>query len=200
MLVGAMAKEARKNRFSVGSRVLVGPGNRPGTVQSVADRPSVMGEFVHEVLLDRHPDLPQKVVGCDMRRLPPLDADLPVSHPAVHIHDSNVANLNLGSQVGTISANLQAISGGDATQQKFVHAIEQLTQAVLQASLPAAEQREIVEALSTITEQAAKKPEERSKVSLKSLLHYIPTVISSVSSLANLWAKYEPIIKAHFGI
>jgi len=176
-------------------------GSRPGTVQSVADTPSIMGEFVHEVILDAHPDLPQKVVGCDMRRLPPLDADLHgASRPAVHIHDSNVANLNLGSQVGTINANLQAISGGDTGQQEFVKAIQQLTKAVLQASLPGAEQREIVEALSTISEQAAKKPEDRSKVTLKALVAWLPTVISATNNLVTLWDKLGPGIKAHLGI
>src|SRR5260370_24532919 len=103
-----MEKEVDKKRFSIGSRVLVGMANRPGTVQSVADTPSVMGEFVHEVLLDAHPDLPQRVVGCDMRRLPPLDADLRgTNQQTIHIQNSNVANLNLGSQVGTINAALQ---------------------------------------------------------------------------------------------
>lgn len=196
-----MAKEAPKKRFSVGRRVLKGLASQPGTVTSVAEAPSVMGEYLHEIILDAYPDMPQKVMGCELRVAPPLDADLRgVNHPAVHIHNSNVANLNLGSQVGTINAALQTISLGGAAQQEFAHAIKQLTEAVLQATLPAAEQQEVVEALSTIAEQAAKKPEERSKVSLKSLVHYIPTVISSVSSLANLWGKYEPIIRAHLGI
>jgi hypothetical protein len=197
-----MPKEIEPKIFSVGRRVLAGMGRRPGTVQSVADAPSTMGEYLHMVILDSHPDLPQKFVGCDIRPIPRADADLPQANQqsAINIHNSNVANLNFGSQVGTINANLQTISGGDATQQEFVSAIKQLTEAVLQATLPAAEQREVVEALSNIAEQSAKKPEERSKVSLKSLVHYIPTVISSVSSLANLWTKYEPVIKAHLGI
>jgi hypothetical protein len=192
-------KQVPKNRFSVGRRVLKGLGAQPATVTSVAELPSTLGEYIHDVILDAYPDQPQKVLGCDLRAIPPLDADLRgVKQPTVLLQNSSVANLNLGAQVGTINAALQTISGGDAAQQEFVRAIEQLTEAVLQAALPTAEQREVVEALSTIVEQAAKKPGERSKVSLKSLLHYIPTVISGVSGLANLWAKYEPIIKAYF--
>jgi hypothetical protein len=192
-------KQAPKNRFSIGRRVLKGLGAEPATVTFVADVPSTLGEYIHEVILDARPDLPQKVLGCELRAIPPLDADLRgVRQPTVVLQNSNVANLNLGAQVGTINAALQTISGGDAEHREFVSAIEQLTEAVLQATIPKAEQRAVVEALSTIAAEAAKKPEERSKVSLKSLLHYIPTVISGVSGLANLWAKYEPIIKAYF--
>ena len=96
----------------------------------------MLGEYVHEIILDAYPDLPQKVMGCELRAVPPLDADLSgVKQPTVHIQNSNVANLNLGAQVGTINAALQTISGGDAAQQELARAIEQLTEAVLQATL-----------------------------------------------------------------
>jgi pyrimidine deaminase RibD-like protein len=64
-----------KKRFSIGRRVLVGMGMLPGTVKSVADVPSVMGEFVHEVLLDGKTET-RKVVGCEIYPIPDLDADL----------------------------------------------------------------------------------------------------------------------------
>jgi hypothetical protein len=194
-------KEVPKKRFSVGRRVLKGLGSQPATVTSVAEVPGAMGEYMHEVVLDAYPDLPQQAMGCELRPMPPLDADLlRANQPAVHIHNSNVANLNIGLQVGTINANLQAISGGDIAQQDFVHSIEQLTEAVLRATLPAAEQQEVMEALSTITEQAAKKPEERSKGTLKALVAWIPTAISAANDLAALWDKVGPSIKAYLYI
>jgi hypothetical protein len=64
-----------KKRFSIGRRVLVGMGMLPGTVKSVTDMPSVMGEFVHEVLLDGKTET-RKDVGCEIYPIPDVDADL----------------------------------------------------------------------------------------------------------------------------
>src|SRR5258708_26729639 len=112
-----MPNKSAKKRFSPGRRVLVGMGMLPGTVKSVDDVPSVMGEFVHEVLLDGKTET-LKVVGCDIHPIPVLDSDLPGTNPpTIHIQNSNVANLNLGSQVGTINAALHSISGGDSQRQ-----------------------------------------------------------------------------------
>jgi len=161
-----------------------------------------MGEFVHEVLMDGEQEA-EPVVGCDIHPIPVLDADLRgVNSPTIYIQDSNVANLNLGSQIGTINAALQSISGGgDAQQREFARALERLTQAILsEASLQAAEKQEVVEALSTIAEQAAKKPEERSKGILKAAVAWLPTAISAAKNLTTLWDTFGPIIKAHLGI
>ena len=194
-------KEDPKKRFSVGRRVLKGLGAQPATVTSVAEVPSVMGEYVHEVILDAYPDLPQLVLGCELRAIPPFDADLHgINQPKIHIQNSNIANLNLGAQVGAINAALQTITGGDAAQQEFVRAIEQLTEAVLQATLPASDKQEVVEALSTIAEQAAKEPEERSKGTLKAVVTWLPTAISAANNLTILWDKFGPIIKGYFVI
>jgi hypothetical protein len=196
-----MKKEQPKKRFSVGRRVLKGLGSQPATVTSVADVPSVLGEYMHEIILDEYPDLPQKVLGCELRAIPTLDADLRgTNQPKIHIQNSNIANLNLGAQVGTINAALQIISGGDAAQQELARAIEQLTEAVVQASLPNADKQEVVEALSTIAEQAAKKPEARSKGTLKALVAWLPTAISAANNLTTLWDKLGPIIKVHLGV
>jgi hypothetical protein len=196
-----MKKEQPKKRFSVGRRVLKGLGAQPATVISVADVPSVLGEYMHEIILDGYPNQPQKVLGCELRAIPALDADLHgTNQPKIHINASNIANLNLGAQVGTINAALQTISGGDAAQQELARAIEQLTEAVVQASLPTADKQEVVEALSTIAEQAAKKPEARSKGTLKALVAWLPTAISAANNLTILWGNLGPIIKAHLGV
>jgi hypothetical protein len=195
-------KQTPKNRYSVGRRVLVGIGNRPGTVESVADVPTVMGEFMHVVKLDGHLDLPRQVMGCDMRPLPELDADLRSSNrPTIHIQNSSVANLNLGSQLGTITANLQTISAGDESQRQFARALEELTQAVLsETALQQNEKQEVVDAISTLAEQGAKKPEQRSKVTLKAIATWIPTAISAANNLMTLWDKLGPSIKGHLGV
>ncbi len=82
-----------------------------------------------------------------------------------------------------------------------MRALEQLTQAVLsEATLQAADKKEVVEALSAIAEQAAKKPEERSKGILKAAVAWLPTAISAAKNLTTLWDKFGPIIKAYLGI
>jgi hypothetical protein len=64
-----------KVRFSPGRRVLVGRQSRPGTIVSVDDRPSDMGEFRHMVTLDREQQT-IAVLGCDLQAFPELDEDL----------------------------------------------------------------------------------------------------------------------------
>ena len=141
-------KQIPKKRFSVGRRVLVGMGMRPGTVTSVAEQPSVMGEFCHEVQVDGEQQ-GREVLGCDLQALPGLDEDLQgMNRPTVHLHiqNSNIANLNLGSQLGTISAALESISGQGGAQQEFAQALKQLTEAVVsQKALPDPEKQEIVQ-------------------------------------------------------
>lgn len=191
-------KQQPKQRFSPGRRVLVGVGMRPATVRSVADVPSTLGEFVHEVLADGQMQV-ERVLGCDLHPFPEVDADLTGHAPNIHIQNSTVANLNLGSQVGIINASLQQIAehGSDL---EFVRTLREFTDAVVSAALESTAKQELVEALSTIAEQATKKPEERSKGTLRALVSWIPTAVSTASQLSTLWDKYGPIIKAHFGL
>lgn len=193
-------KQVPKKRFSAGRRVLVGMGMQPATVQSVADAPSTLGEYVHEVLMEGGKGL-RRVLGSELQPVPELDEDLRGHRPTIHIENSNVANLNVGSQIGTITANLQAISEAGDTQQQFVLAIEQLTQAIVaDAALAATQKQEVVEAIVTISQEAAKKPAERSKVTLKALMTWLPTAISAANGLVTLWDKLGPTIKGYLGI
>src|SRR5580698_7083712 len=109
-------------RFSAGRRVLFGVANRVGTVQSVAGEPGQMGEFVHQLLVEKTQDI-LPVLGCDMRPFPDVDEDLARNRPNINIQ--NVGNLNLGVQIGTITSALQNISQGDESQQRFALAIEE---------------------------------------------------------------------------
>ena len=192
-------KQLPKKRFSVGRRVLLGLGMQPATVQSVADVPSTLGEYVHEVLVDGDPAM-RRVLGSQLQPVPALDEDLRGRRPAIHIQNSNVANLNVGSQVGIINANLQTISMGGGTQQEFALAIEQLTQAVVsEAKLQQDQRQEVIDAIATLSVEAAKRPEERSKGTIKALAAWLPTAISAANNLVTLWDKLGPSIKAYFG-
>jgi len=193
-------KQVPRKRFSVGRRVLVGMGMRPATVQTVADAPSTLGEYVHEVLIDGDQGM-RRVLGSELQPVPELDEDLRSHRPTIHIQNSNVANLNVGSQIGVITANLQAISEGGDREQEFARAIEQLTQAIVsEAALQQNQKQEVVEAIATLSQEAAKKPEERSKGTMKALVAWLPTAIGAANNLVTLWGKLGPGIKAYLGI
>jgi hypothetical protein len=195
-------KKTTKIRFGPGRRVLVGRQSRPGTVIAVADLPGEMGEFRHEIRFDQDGNT-TAVMGCDIQAFPGINEDLRMNQPIVHLHvqDSNIANLNLGSQIGTINASLKSISELGAYEQEFAQALKELTEAVVsQEDLPNSEKQEVVQALSMIAEQAVKKPEERSKVTLKALVAWIPAAVSAAKGLSDLWDKFGPIIHAHLGI
>ena len=192
-----------KKRFSAGRRVLVGTHSRPGTIVSVDDQPADMGEFRHTVKIDQDGQI-LPVLGCDLQPFPELDEDLRQTQRSnihLHIENSSVANLNLGSQVGTINAALESISAQQgASPQDLALALKQLTEAtVAHAALPPGEKQEIVQALSTLAEQATKKPEERSQGTLRAIISWIPTSIAAAGDLTTLWDKYGPAIRAYFG-
>jgi hypothetical protein len=172
-----------------------------GIVQSVADRPSTLGEFIHEVLVDGEA-APRQVLGCDLQPFPELDEDLRVNRPNVHIQNSNVANLNLGSQVGTINAVLDSISGMGNTQQEFAVAIKELTEAAVspETALTDTQRQEFVDVLATIAEQGAKPPEQRATGVVKAAVKWIPTAISAASNLVSLWDKLGPTILRFLGV
>jgi len=119
----------------------------------------------------------------------------------IHIHNSQVGNLNLGTQVGTINATVQSLSQGDDQQKEFAQALKQLTKTVLsEQNLQKETQQEIVDMLSTLAEQAAKKPTERSKGTLKAVLSSLPPLITVGTKLAELWPKYEPTVRHFLGM
>jgi len=194
-----MKQASKKKRFSVGRRVLKGIGMLPAIVKKVDDVPSVMGEYMHEVLLDCDGQV-EHVLGCELQPVPELDEDLQRSPHAIQIHNSNVGNINLGAQTGHINIALQQISTGDESQKQFARVLDEFTKAVVAAQLSNNEKREVVEALTTIADQAIKKPEERSTGTLKAVVAWIPHAIATAAHLTALWEKFGPVIKTHLGL
>jgi len=118
----------------------------------------------------------------------------------VNIHNSNIANLNLGSQVGTINTALQVISGQKSSEE-LAQAIKDFTEAVLgSTALPDPEKQEAVQILAEIAKQAEAKPEERASGMLKAGIAYLPTLIATAAHLTGLWDKLAPLIKHYFGL
>ena len=197
-----IAKQSRKKRFAVGQRVTKGIGKQFGTVVASLEQIGFGGEFWHEVILDGHPQ-PVRALGSELEAVPVPYADRPATPSTIHlnIQNSNIANLNLGSQVGAINAALESISSQGGSQQEFALAIKELTEAVVsQQGLIDSQKQEVIQVLATLVAEASKKPEERSAGMLKAVLTYIPTVISSASQLATIWATHGPAIKAYLNV
>jgi hypothetical protein len=91
------SKMSPKKRFAVGTRVLVGIAQKPGTIISLADQPSVMGEYVHEVRTE-HGE--QKALGCDLELVPEAITNTDTRPIAgfgdVHFHGHN-SRLNVNT-------------------------------------------------------------------------------------------------------
>jgi hypothetical protein len=158
----------------------------------------VLGEYAHVVEFDDSRE-ELRVLGCDMQPVPEVDQDLRGSGPAIHIHNSNVGNINLGTQIGQINVALQQIFAGDESQKEFARALDEFTKAVVAAQLSDSEKQEVVGALSTIAEQATKKPGERSIGTLKAITAWMPEAIATAAHLTVLWEKFGPMIKTHLG-
>ena len=61
-------KQPPKKRFAIGRRVLLRLG-KVGTVQSVAEQPAALGEYMHEVLVDGEAQS-RRAMGCELEAVP----------------------------------------------------------------------------------------------------------------------------------
>jgi hypothetical protein len=113
--------------------------------------------------------------------------------------NSSVASVSVGSQIGVINAALQQISE-HGSNTEFVRAIKELEDAFVNASVEPTQRQDLMDNLSTLAEQGARRPEERSKGTLKAVFGWMPSAVSTVSQLSTLWDKYSPIIKTHLGL
>jgi len=121
--------------------------------------------------------------------------------PHINVTIQNAANVNLGSQVGTINATLTAISDQSTAHYKIAAVLKELSEAVLQnPQIQEAQQQEILQVITDIARQAEVKPEARSIGTLKAMITGLPSVIGAAADLTTLWDKYAPLIRHFFGI
>jgi hypothetical protein len=185
--------------FSVGRRVMVGRGRRIARVTAVDENPSQMGDFRHQVKFEDGQIT--FVMSADMSPFPTPDEDLPLQNQQtinLHFENTQIANLNLGSQVGTIQNAIHVLTAQDAQSQQLAGLLKEMTEAVVaQKELADPQKQEIIEVLSNVADAATKPPEQRQKGPLKAALSWLPTAIAASSQLVNLWEKLAPIITAH---
>ena len=122
-----------------------------------------------------------------------MEAERPNINIAIH-----AANVNLGTQVGTINAALTVISEQGESNQEIVQALKDLTAAVVRdKQLQEADKQETLEVIEEITKQAQSKPESRSAGKIKALVAGLHTLVVASGDLSTLWTRYAPVV-THF--
>lgn len=119
--------------------------------------------------------------------------------PNINVTIHNAANVNLGTQVGTINAALSAISEQGESSQEVVKALKGLTDAVVKnTQFQEDEKQETLEVIEEITKQAESKPELRSLGKIKALIAGLHSLVAANADLTALWTQYAPVVKHFF--
>ena len=170
---------------------------RPGAVERT-NQAAIAGNFVREM---------QRIesdIGRDLEiRFRRQEVGLPkgdAMKEGINLTVHNAANVNLGSQVGTINAALSVISQQGQAESEVATAIRELSQAVMRSAIQDKQKQEALQVIADITRQAEAKPEARSSGTLKALIAGFAVVISGAADVTTLWDKYAPIIQTFFGI
>jgi hypothetical protein len=121
--------------------------------------------------------------------------------PQVNVTIHSAANVNLGSQVGTINATLTAISDQSKAHYEIAAVLKELSEAVLHnQQIPDSQKQEALQVITDIVKQAEAKPGARSLGTLKAMLAGLPSVVGMAADLTALWEKCAPVIRHFFGI
>jgi hypothetical protein len=119
----------------------------------------------------------------------------------VTVNIQNAANVNLGSQVGTINARLNAISDQSEGHHEVATALKELSEALIKnGQIGDSQKEEALQVISEIAKQAEARPEARSLGTLKAMVVGLHSAVSVSSDLAILWDRYAPALKHFFGI
>jgi hypothetical protein len=118
----------------------------------------------------------------------------------VNVTIHSAGNVNLGTQVGTITAALTEIAQ-QGSHEKIVAALKELTDAVRNnAEIDDTQKRETLEVVEVIAKQAVLKPESRSLGTVKTMISGLNTLIGASHALMTAWDKCGPLIRQHFNL
>lgn len=125
----------------------------------------------------------------------------PQENPSVHISITNAANVNLGTQVGTINAALNTVAEQSPSHREFAQAIKQVSDLIAQTqAIQESEKQQALQVISELVNQAGLKPEDRSTGTIKALVSGLLSMVGTAADVTTLWIAYSPTIRAFFGI
>lgn len=113
----------------------------------------------------------------------------------INIYGGTFANLNFGEQIGTIHASAQKIEQSRPDGKPFAQALRDISKAVEQSSdLKDAEKKEALDAIELLGTQAELPAEKRKHGLIKASLAYLPGILATTHSVAQVWKDVEGII------
>ena len=116
----------------------------------------------------------------------------------IHLKDSQVGVLNLGSIVGNVQAHLAAVGGPDADEAR--EALETLAQAVLdEDELPDEQRQELLESVDLLAQEAGAAPAQRRGSVIRTVLGGLATSLAAAGSLTEVWSAVGPALLHFFG-
>jgi hypothetical protein len=119
----------------------------------------------------------------------------------INVTIQNAANVNLGSQMGTINATLTAISDRSHAHLEIASALKEMSEAVMvSCEIQDGQKQEALQVITEIAKQAEEKPEVRSRGALRALIAGLPEIIGFAADVTTLWDKYVPLMRHFFGI
>lgn len=133
----------------------------------------------------------------DRRRLPTKHER---NDQSVQFTIHHAANVNLGTQLGTINAILQSVEE-QAGSKEIVKALRELTDAVARdANYKEHKKQDALEVIEAIAKQAETKTQARSNGTIKAMVSGLPHLLSASKDILDLWDRCWPAIKHHFGM
>jgi hypothetical protein len=115
--------------------------------------------------------------------------------PVTTINISHNANVNLGTVMGDMTGSIQRLN--EAGQAELAEAIRKLSDAIVASNeLEKVTQKEILEHLGVVSDEAAKPPEKRKMGPLKTSLQAISSGIATATQLIGTWQGIEHLLRA----
>jgi hypothetical protein len=109
---------------------------------------------------------------------------------------SNNANVNLGTVIGDMNGSIQRLNEGG--QLQLAEALKKLTEAIISSTeLETAKQKELLEHLELVSDEAAKPVEKRKMSLLKTSIETIKGMLLAGSQALALWQGVEHELKIH---
>lgn len=116
----------------------------------------------------------------------------------IHLKDSQVGVLNLGSIVGNVQAHLAAVAGPDADETR--QALATLAQAVLdEEALPDEQRQQLLESVDLLAQEAGAAPAQRRGSVIRTVLGSLTASLAAAGSLTEVWSAVGPTLLHFFG-
>lgn len=110
-----------------------------------------------------------------------------------NISNSTIANLNLGTVMGDLTASVQVLN--QQGQNDLAREIQALTEALASADIGNDQRRDLLEHLSVVSKEVALPPDQRKLAPLRLSINALQQGLTIAGQLVALWQPIEHILK-----